>query len=81
MFFISIVFESLWMLRFLRRSTENIFTDAHISNLGVDFKTKTKTVNGIHYKLQIWDTAGQVIDNFAICIFVFVFFFVFGCCF
>mmetsp|Transcript_562 Transcript_562/g.780 ORF Transcript_562/g.780 Transcript_562/m.780 type:complete len:200 (+) Transcript_562:115-714(+) len=43
----------------LLRYTESIFTEASISNLGVDFKTKTKEIDGKTYRLQIWDTAGQ----------------------
>jgi len=43
----------------LTRYTENIYSDAYISTIGVDFKVKTVVRNQKTYKLQIWDTAGQ----------------------
>jgi Ras-related protein Rab-1A len=38
---------------------DGVFTDSHISTIGVDFKIKTIELNGKLCKLQIWDTAGQ----------------------
>jgi len=43
----------------LLRFVDDVYTDAFISTLGVDFKTKTVTYSGEQVKLQIWDTAGQ----------------------
>lgn len=31
----------------------------HITTIGVDFKIKTISVDGVKIKMQIWDTAGQ----------------------
>lgn len=36
-----------------------MFTPSFISTIGIDFKIKTVTINGMKVKLQIWDTAGQ----------------------
>ncbi|KAA3676001.1 Ras-related protein Rab-35 [Paragonimus westermani] len=43
----------------LLRYTDNDFSGTYISTIGVDFKVKTVTVDGLRVKLQIWDTAGQ----------------------
>lgn len=43
------------MLRFSDRT----FSDTYVSTIGVDFKIKTITIDGIKVKLQIWDTASQ----------------------
>mmetsp|Transcript_49621 Transcript_49621/g.124768 ORF Transcript_49621/g.124768 Transcript_49621/m.124768 type:complete len:211 (-) Transcript_49621:232-864(-) len=43
----------------LLRFSDDIFTDSFISTIGVDFKIKTVTIDGVKIKLQIWDTAGQ----------------------
>ncbi|KFO27954.1 Ras-related protein Rab-15 [Fukomys damarensis] len=39
--------------------TDNEFHSSHISKIGVDFKMKTREVDGIKVRVQIWDTAGQ----------------------
>lgn len=31
----------------------------HITTIGVDFKIKTVSIDGVRIKMQIWDTAGQ----------------------
>jgi Ras-related protein Rab-1A len=38
---------------------ENVFTESHISTIGVDFKIKTIEIGDKLCKFQIWDTAGQ----------------------
>jgi Ras-related protein Rab-1A len=43
----------------LLRFTDGTFNSSFISTIGVDFKVKTLTVDGVTCKLQIWDTAGQ----------------------
>ena len=43
----------------LNRFADDVYTDAYISTIGVDFKIRTIEVNGRVCKLQIWDTAGQ----------------------
>jgi Ras-related protein Rab-1A len=43
----------------LLRFTDDIYSEAFISTIGVDFKIKTIEVDGKIIKLQIWDTAGQ----------------------
>ncbi|KAF8571404.1 hypothetical protein P879_04069, partial [Paragonimus westermani] len=43
----------------LLRYTDNDFSGTYISTIGVDFKVKTVTIDGLRVKLQIWDTAGQ----------------------
>lgn len=43
----------------LLRFADNTFTNSYINTIGVDFKIKTITIDGIRAKLQIWDTAGQ----------------------
>lgn len=47
--------KSSLMLRFV----ENKYTTTYISTVGVEFRVKTMTINGIRIKMQIWDTAGQ----------------------
>ncbi len=39
--------------------TDNYFPDSHIATIGIDYKIKTLTINGVQLKLQIWDTSGQ----------------------
>lgn len=43
----------------LLRYTDKKFSDAFMTTIGVDFKTKYLTIDGEEIKLQIWDTAGQ----------------------
>ncbi len=43
----------------LLRFTEDSYSEAFISTIGVDFKIKTIELEGKIIKLQIWDTAGQ----------------------
>ena len=43
----------------LLRFSDNMWTDTHISTIGVDFKIKTIHIGDKIIKLQIWDTAGQ----------------------
>ena len=41
------------------RYTNNSFSSAYISTVGVDFRVKNIVVDDKRIKLQIWDTAGQ----------------------
>lgn len=43
----------------LLRFTDNIFHDAFLPTIGVDFKIQTVNVGNKKIKLNIWDTAGQ----------------------
>jgi len=43
----------------LMRLTDNRFSEAHISTVGVDFRSTDLTIDNKHVNLQIWDTAGQ----------------------
>uniref|UniRef100_A0A7E4VNP0 Ras-related protein Rab-35 n=1 Tax=Panagrellus redivivus TaxID=6233 RepID=A0A7E4VNP0_PANRE len=43
----------------LLRFADNTFSPNYITTIGVDFKIRTISVNGLRIKLQIWDTAGQ----------------------
>ena len=43
----------------LRRFVENKFLKNHLATIGIDFKTKTLTINNQEIKLKIWDIAGQ----------------------
>lgn len=47
--------KSSLMLRF----TDNMFTEAFLGTIGVDFKIKMVDIQGTKARLQIWDTAGQ----------------------
>jgi small GTP-binding protein len=51
------------------RYCDNQFNQTGTSTVGVDFKTKSVTLDGIPYKIQIWDTAGQerfrnIVENY-----------------
>ena len=43
----------------LLRFVNDEYKMAHITTIGVDFKIKTISVDGVKLKMQIWDTAGQ----------------------
>eukprot|EP00727_Mastigamoeba_balamuthi_P012024 m51a1_g7444 putative ras-like gtp-binding protein ypt1 (1013) ;mRNA; f:92802-96151 len=43
----------------LLRFSDDVFTDSHITTIGVDFKIKSVDLGGKVVKLQIWDTTGQ----------------------
>merc|ERR1712217_223903 len=43
----------------LTRFVQDLYSDFHVSTIGVDFKTVTTMVKGRIVKLQLWDTAGQ----------------------
>lgn len=43
----------------LTRYCDDMFFEALISTIGVDFKIKTIDMDGKKVKLQVWDTAGQ----------------------
>eukprot|EP01083_Nonionella_stella_P099073 278631_1 len=45
----------------LLRFSDYSFRDSFITNIGIDFKIKNITIDGLRIKLQIWDTAGQEI--------------------
>ena len=47
--------KSSLMIRF----ADKIFSDNHVTTIGVDFKICTIEVDGKKIKLQVWDTAGQ----------------------
>lgn len=42
----------------LTRFSDDLYTETHITTIGVDFKCKEIKVNGKMMKMQIWDTAG-----------------------
>ena len=44
---------------FILRYTDNIFQEVYLSTIGIDFKTKTETVNNKQYKIYLYDTTGQ----------------------
>ena len=43
----------------LNRFSDDVYSDAYISTIGVDFKIRTIEIGAKVCKLQIWDTAGQ----------------------
>lgn len=43
----------------LTRFVADVYSDFHVSTIGVDFKTVVTMVRGKLAKLQLWDTAGQ----------------------
>jgi len=48
----------------LLRFADDAFTESYISTIGVDFRFRTVKIENKTVKLQIWDTAGQVIHLF-----------------
>lgn len=42
----------------LMRFCENMFTNNHLTTIGIDFKMKTIEIDSKKIKMQIWDTAG-----------------------
>ncbi|XP_055842043.1 ras-related protein Rab-18 [Episyrphus balteatus] len=42
----------------IRRFVDDQFDDNHDVTIGVDFKTKLMNIDGVEFKLAIWDTAG-----------------------
>lgn len=43
----------------LMRFADNVFHEAFLPTIGVDFKIRTIHESGSIVKLQMWDTAGQ----------------------
>lgn len=43
----------------LLQFADNKFFSGNMQTIGVDFKTKIITINGVRIQLQIWDTSGQ----------------------
>lgn len=44
----------------MQRFIEDDFDEHQSTTIGVDFKTKIISIDGVKVKLTIWDTAGQV---------------------
>uniref|UniRef100_A0A1A9ZQG5 Ras-related protein Rab-18 n=1 Tax=Glossina pallidipes TaxID=7398 RepID=A0A1A9ZQG5_GLOPL len=42
----------------IRRFVENKFDEYHDVTIGMDFKSKIMNIDGVDYKLALWDTAG-----------------------
>ena len=42
----------------IRRFVDNKFDENHDVTIGMDFKTKVMNIDGVDYKLALWDTAG-----------------------
>lgn len=51
--------SSVGKTNLLLRYVSASYNQTHIATIGIDFKVKTVTFEGIRLKLQIWDTAGQ----------------------
>jgi small GTP-binding protein len=43
----------------IRRFVDDRFEENSTSTIGIDFKVKTVSINGLQVRLQLWDTAGQ----------------------
>ncbi|KAL8453556.1 hypothetical protein Emag_001775 [Eimeria magna] len=43
----------------LLRFAENKYDEQQLSTIGVDFRVRFLTIEGVRLKLAIWDTAGQ----------------------
>jgi len=46
----------------LLRFADNTFSGNYITTIGVDFKIRNVVIDGERVKLQIWDTAGEMIQ-------------------
>ncbi|GBP12040.1 Ras-related protein Rab-4B [Eumeta japonica] len=42
----------------IRRFVENKYSENHDVTIGMDFKSKVMNIEGVDYKLALWDTAG-----------------------
>lgn len=51
--------SSVGKTNILLRYVNEEFKMSHIATIGVDFKIKTISVDGVKIRMQIWDTAGQ----------------------
>jgi small GTP-binding protein len=51
--------SSVGKTNILLRYVNDEYKMTHITTIGVDFKVKIITIDGINIKMQIWDTAGQ----------------------
>ena len=51
--------SSVGKTNILLRFVNDEYKMAHITTIGVDFKIKTVSIEGVKIKMQIWDTAGQ----------------------
>ena len=51
--------SSVGKTSFLFRYTDDSFTSAFVTTVGIDFKVQTVVRDNKRIKLQIWDTAGQ----------------------
>ena len=51
--------SNVWKTSLLLKYTDNYFVDSHVATIGIDYKIKIVTINGVNLKLQIWDTSGQ----------------------
>ena len=50
--------SSIGKTSFLFRYSDDAFTSAFVSTVGIDFKIQTVIRDGKRIKLQVWDTAG-----------------------
>jgi small GTP-binding protein len=51
--------SSVGKTNILLRYVNSDYQLSHITTIGIDFKVKTVTLDGLRLKMQIWDTAGQ----------------------
>lgn len=57
--FDSLLFQGVGKTCLLMRFAFDTFYQTFITTIGIDFKIKIIELDGMHVKLQIWDTAGQ----------------------